>query len=191
MGAPPPDLLAFHLGFVVHDLEAVLEAYRRMLGVDLWRVHERLVPKIPWNERSRPARVKIAYGRGVGQTFELIQVLEGWTQHSQFLETHGEGIQHIGFWSPDVRAAVEAAVAEGASIVSAGIESDQAVVQLTPGSSTQEILRAIDRGRISYVDPGLGGVQLEFVGPAAAPDLRAWLAEDFEAIVTPPPWQMS
>jgi hypothetical protein len=31
--------------------------------------------------------------------FELIQVVEGKLPHNEFLETHGEGLQHLGFYS--------------------------------------------------------------------------------------------
>lgn len=187
MSAPPPDLLAFHIGFVVRDVDAAMDCYRRMLGVDGWRVHEIHRAKAPWAERYTDARIKIAFGRGAGLTFELIQVLDGKTQHSEFLEAHGEGVQHIGLWTHDVRASVEAAVAQGARIVTALVDpNDQAVVQLTPASSTDEILRAIPRDRLAYVDPGLGTVQLEFVGPGTG--LRDWLQEDYDRIIVPPPW---
>lgn len=188
MSAPPPDLLAFHIGFVVRDIDATLDRYRRILGVDLWRVHEVQRAKAPWTPYT-DARIKIAFGRGVGLTFELIQVLEGKTQHSEFLEAHGEGVQHIGLWSPDVRASVEAAVAQGARLVNAMVDpNDRAVVQLTPASSTEEILQAIPHNRLAYVDPGVGSLQLEFIGPGTG--LRDWLGEDFERIIVPPsPWE--
>ncbi len=192
MGAPPADLLAYHLGFVVRDLEATQDAYRRMLGVDRWRVHDLKVEPVPWNPRYTDALVRVAYGRGAGMTFELIQVLEGRTQHLDFLERHGEGVQHIGFWADDVQAAVRNAVGQGATVVSARFgEGDQAVVQLSPSSSQADILNGLPRGRLVYVEPGLGGVQLEFVGPVQAPSLKAWMEEDFSQIVIPqPPWEV-
>ena len=191
MTAPPSDLLAYHLGFVVRDLEAVAERYQRMLGIDHWRVHDLEVARLPWDPRSTDARLTVAFGRAAGQTFELIQVREGRTPHLDFLETHGEGVQHIGFWTADVRAAVEHMVSQGGRVTLARYGPDTtAVVQLTPGSSTEAIVGSIDPGRLAYVDPGVGGVQLEFVGPAAAPGLRAWMEEDFSKIlVPPPPWE--
>ena len=30
----PPEFVAFHIGIVVHDLDAVVDRYRRMLGID-------------------------------------------------------------------------------------------------------------------------------------------------------------
>jgi methylmalonyl-CoA/ethylmalonyl-CoA epimerase len=189
--APPSDLLAYHLGFVVRDLDAVAERYRRMLGVDRWRSHELEVPKVPWDARSTDARLRIAFGRAPGVTIELIQVQAGRTPHLDFLEAHGEGVQHIGFYTRDVRAAVEHAVAQGGRVTLARYVADDTVeVQLTPSSGLDAIVRSLDRSRVAYVDPGLAGVQFEFVGPAAVPGLRAWMQEDFDRIVQPPPpWE--
>jgi hypothetical protein len=183
-------LLAYHVGFVVRDVDAVAARYQQMLGVDRWRVHEIAIPRLAWDARSTDARLNIAFGRGAGLTFELIQVLEGRTPHLDFLEQHGEGIQHIGLWTADVRASVEAAVSAGGTVTLARYEDDKLVVQLTPSSGTQEIVSSLEAARLAYVDPGLGGVQLEFVGPAGAPGLRAWMQDDFDRIVVPgPPWQ--
>jgi 4-hydroxyphenylpyruvate dioxygenase-like putative hemolysin len=186
MSAPPPDLHAFHLGFVVRDVDAVMDQYRRMLGVDAWRVREVARPKAPWT-RYTDTRSKMAFGRGAGLTFELIQVLEGRNQHTEFLEAHGEGVQHIGFWSPDLRASVQSAVAQGAQIVNAAVDpNDRAVVQLTPGSSAEQIIDSLQTAALAYVDPGLTSLQIEFIGSSTG--LRDWLQEDFPRIIVPPPW---
>jgi len=188
MSAPPPDLMAFHLGFVVHDVDAVMDCYRRMLGVEAWRMHELSRSPAPWSTGYSDARLKVAFGRGAGITFELIQVLEGRTQHSEFLEAHGEGIQHIGFWSPNIRTSVETALSEGARLVNANLDpEDRAVVQLTPGSSSEQIMRSLENARLAYVDPGFGTVQIELVGPSTG--LREWLQQDFDRIIVPPPWE--
>ena len=187
MSAPPADLLAYHLGFVVHDIEAMMDRYRRLLGINLWRVREVPRQAPPWTAYT-DARMKIAFGRGVGLTFELIQVLKGHTQHSEFLATHGEGIQHIGIWSPNLKASVEGAVAEGAVLVNALFEADDiAAVQLTAGSTPGAVIQALGDARLAYVDPGMGGVQLEFVGPSQG--MRDWLQQDFAQIIIPPPWE--
>jgi hypothetical protein len=187
MSAPPPELLAFHLGIVVTDLDAVAATYERMLGIDRWHVREVSRQRPPWNDRFTDARLKIAFGRGAGLTYELVQVLEGRTQHTEFLEAHGEGVQHIGFWTQDVRASVRAAVDRGARIVNAMLdENDNAVLQLTPASSNDEIIRALHPGRLAYVDPGSGNIQFEFIGPSTT--LRDWLQNDFERVFVQPRW---
>jgi hypothetical protein len=191
MTAPPSDLLAYHLGFVVRDLHAAAERYQHMLGVDCWRTRELEVPRLPWDARSTDARLFIGFGRAAAVTIELIQVLEGRTPHLDFLETHGEGVQHIGFYTHDVRAAVEHAVSLGGRITLARYDpNDTVAVQLTPASGMDAIVKSIDPGRIAYVDPGIAGVQFEFVGPAAVPGLRAWMQDDFDRICQPPPpWE--
>jgi catechol 2,3-dioxygenase-like lactoylglutathione lyase family enzyme len=188
-----PDLLAYHVGFVVRDLESVADRYQRMLGVDRWRIHDLEVAKIPWDPRSTDARLHIGFGRGAGMTFELIQPLQGRTPHLDFLEQHGEGVQHIGLWTADVQAAVQNAVEQGGRVTLARYDpNNMAVVQLTPGSSVEQIVQSIDRDRIAYIDPGVGGVQLEFVGPAGGAGLRAWMEQDFAQIIQPaPPWSQT
>jgi catechol 2,3-dioxygenase-like lactoylglutathione lyase family enzyme len=186
VGAPPPDLTAFHIGLVVRDLDSVASRYQKVLGVDHWRVFELNLDAIPWNARSTKARVRIAYGQVPGQTIELVEVLEGWTQQSDWLEAHGEGVNHIGFWTPDVRASVDAAIAAGGRVVSALIDQqNNAVVQLKAGAANEAIIRAIDRGGAAYADPGLGAVQFEFIGPGIP--LHEYLKEDY-AWLNPPPW---
>src|SRR5437773_335256 len=109
-----------------------------MLGVDRWRIHDLTFPPVPWDARSTEAKLTVGFGRVAGLTFELIQVREGRTIHLDFLESRGEGVQHVGMWTSDVRAAVEHAVSGG--------------TRVTPS-------------------------QLEFVGPAGPPGMRAWMGE--------------
>jgi hypothetical protein len=175
-----PGLEAFHFGFVVRDLDAVSSVYGRMLGIDRWRISEFEMSSIPWADRPSDARLRIAFGRAARLTFEFIQVLSGHSVHSDFLEQHGEGVQHIGFWCPDVRAAVTDAVAEGASVLCAFVQNQDAVIQLTPSSTAIEVARAVDPGRMAYVDPGIATVQFEFCGPATSPAMREWLAEAYQ-----------
>ena len=190
MTAPPGELVAYHIGIVVRDLEAVQGLYQRVLGIDHWQMREVATARMPWDAHSTDGRLKVAFGRAAGLTFELLQPLEGRTPHMDFLEKHGDGVQHIGFWTPDVRAAVERAVKEGGRITLARLDpSGNAEVQLSPGAGTEAIVNMLPMDRLAYVDPGLGGGQLEFVGRSAAAGLREWLAEDFDTLLQPsPPW---
>ena len=106
----PPDLVAFHVGIVVRDLHAVMDRYQRMFALEHWHLREPQ-PGIP---------LRIAYGgrEGTGLAFELIEPVPGETsQWSEFLEQRGEGVQHIGFWTPDLLGSLQAAVAEGGTLV--------------------------------------------------------------------------
>jgi hypothetical protein len=149
--------------------------------------------KIPWDDRTTAARARGAYGRGSGLTIELIQPVDGVSLYSQFLDAHGEGVQHIGFWSPDVLGSVEHAVNEGARVTLAYFDAqNNAVVQLTPADAAQGsvvvgAMRTLPP-RTAYVGPQSTGVQLEFCGPSTERFLRGWLQEDF-GWLTPPPWE--
>ncbi len=188
MTAPPGELVAYHIGIVVGNLQAVADRYQRVLGVDRWRMREVATVRMPWDARSTDGRLNVAFGRAAGLTFELLQPLDGRTPHMDFLEKHGDGVQHIGFWTPDVRAVVDNAVKEGGRITLARLDPNgNAEVQLSPGASMEAIVGMLPTDMIAYVDPGMGGVQLEFIGPAGAAGLREWLGADFDTLLQPPP----
>jgi hypothetical protein len=39
-----------------------------------------------------------------------------------------------------------------------------------------------------FVDPGLGGVRIEYVGQVGEQFIRDWLKDDFDKLVPPPHW---
>jgi hypothetical protein len=126
----------------------------------------------------------MAYGRGNGMTFEVFAVDgKGETQFDRFLRDHGEGVQHIGFWTPDVRASVAAALDAGGRVVSGARDADgNATVQVAPGN-----LDAVSFAAPTFVDAGTGFL-IEYFGPGGDANLRDWLKDDFDVMLTPPPW---
>jgi catechol 2,3-dioxygenase-like lactoylglutathione lyase family enzyme len=175
MGAPP-DIVAFHVGIVVRDLHAVMDRYQRMFALDHWHLREPQ-PGIP---------LRIAYGgrAGTGLAFELIEPVPGEpSQWSEFLAQRGEGVQHIGFWTPDLLGALQAAVAEGGTLVFGPFEQrGHTVVQveMPPGQLPRQL---------AYIDVGLGTVRFELIGPPTDQGLRQWLQDDYERIIPPAPWE--
>jgi catechol 2,3-dioxygenase-like lactoylglutathione lyase family enzyme len=187
MTAPQAKMFAYHLGIVVHDLEAACARYAELLGVPEWHKSEVERPGVPVNPKTAGGRGKlhIAFGRVPGVTFELIQP-EGAIEHKVFLDSHGEGVQHIGIWTPDVQAAVREAVARGCRVTHAALTQDVATISLTPASAPEEIVPFL--GNLAYVDPGLGGFQLEFVGAANAERHRDMFSEITDESIPLPPW---
>jgi catechol 2,3-dioxygenase-like lactoylglutathione lyase family enzyme len=173
-----PEVKAFHIAIVVNDLEKAIEGYRRLLCAEHWRI------------RAMSAGTRIAYGGGSGATWELIEVKgEGSSQFHQFRDQHGEGVQHIGFWTPDLRASIEGALSEGAQLVSAGTDAaGNAVAQLLPQSAIPS--GYFDRlGIGAFMEPGFGGWRIEYIGPAGEGFLKDWLeAEYADIVVAPPTW---
>jgi catechol 2,3-dioxygenase-like lactoylglutathione lyase family enzyme len=187
MTAPEAKMFAYHLGIVVRDLEAACQRYSELLGVPEWHRSEVERPGLPVNPATAGGRGKlhIAFGRMPGVTFELLQP-EGQIEHRVFLDQRGEGLQHIGVWTPDVQAAVREAVAKGCRVTHAALTQDVATITLTPNSPAEAILPFL--GNLAYVDPGIGGIQIEFVGAASAERHRDMFTAPPDAIPLPP-WQ--
>ncbi|HLZ71699.1 MAG TPA: VOC family protein [Dehalococcoidia bacterium] len=189
MTAPAPQPYAFHIGMVVHDLDASARRFDQLLGAMRWHTWELPLQALPTNPRTTDARLRIAYGRMPGQTIELIEVLEGTPVHRLFLEARGEGVQHLGVWVPDVAEATAAAIARGGQVMLALLRPDgTAAVQLSPGSSDADLAAAVEPGGIAYVEAGTAGIAIEFVGAARLPGLRRRFGDDFERIIGTPDW---
>lgn len=191
MTVPADQPVAFHVAFVVYDINAVEEHYRALLGVERWHIWERPIPMTPWNSETSDAVIKVAYGRAPGLTIELVQVLQGETVQSVYLRDHGEGIQHIGFWAPDVRSTVARAMAEGAKVTSAMLVSDDvAAFQLSASASDEQIRRAVDPNGRAYVNLGASSAQIEYIGPASGEAIREMIGADFGNVVPSAPWMV-
>jgi catechol 2,3-dioxygenase-like lactoylglutathione lyase family enzyme len=170
-----PAIVAFHTAVVVRDFEDAMRRYTLALGVDRWR---------RWQSFPEGSKRRMAYGRGNGMTFEIWGVDgTGDTQFDAFLREHGEGVQHIGFWTPDVRASVAAALEAGGRVVSGATDAEgNTAVQVTPGS-----LQSLRFAHPTFADAGTG-FRLEYFGPGGDQMLRDWLQDDFGVMLTPPPW---
>lgn len=189
MTAVDDELYAFHLGLVVHDLEATTTRYQQLMGISRWHFRETDVLALPWDRATSDGHIRIAHGRTPGQTLELIQPDGGDTFASIFLREHGEGVQHLGFWVPDLRVAIRQAIDKGATLRHGNFQRDgSGYAQLTAQSSLDEILPTLDAGRPAFVDPGLGMLQIELAGPAVTALQRRSMGNDFPNVIELPPW---
>jgi catechol 2,3-dioxygenase-like lactoylglutathione lyase family enzyme len=187
MTTPEAKMFAYHLGIVVRDLEAACARYTELLGVPEWHQSEVERPGLPVNPNTAGGKgtLHIAFGRVPGMTFELIQP-EGQIEHRFWLDAHGEGLQHIGVWTPDVQAAVREAVAKGCKVTHGALNQDVATIGLTPDSPADAIVPFL--GNLGYVDPGMGGFQIEFVGVVNAERHLDMFSEIKDESIPLPPW---
>jgi catechol 2,3-dioxygenase-like lactoylglutathione lyase family enzyme len=190
MTAPEAKMFAYHLGIVVRDLEAACTRYTDLLGVPAWHRSDVERPGLPINPNTAGDKgtLHIAFGRMPGVTFELIQP-EGAIEHKVWLDAHGEGLQHLGIWTPDVQTAVRDAVAKGCRVTHAALAQDVATISLTPSSPAGEIVPFL--GNLAYVDPGIGGFQIEFVGTVNPERHRDMFSEITDESIPLPPWSQS
>jgi len=97
-----------HIGIVVRDCDKVIESWSALFGIGPWTFRE-------MGGGSVKLRVGVGYLGPI--RIDLIQPVEGKVLHSEFLEEHGEGLHHLGFYVDDVDAAAASLVAEGAKVL--------------------------------------------------------------------------
>ncbi len=151
--------IAHHIGYAVYDADATARRYGTMLGAEF-----RLMP--PYMVKSQygePAELRVYYGAIAGLAVEIIETVKGKTPHSEWMRVHGEGIQHLGLYVPDLAAAAAKAVADGGRIE--WIYPSKGVVQITAASTVAEMLDEVAPHGLVYIDPKEGGTILELLGP--------------------------
>src|SRR4030042_4647618 len=97
LGLPPVG----QIGMVVKDMHKAVEYYSSIFGIGPFTVYE-FVPEKHWF-MEEPSHLKLGMGKAMlgDVELELIQPIEGRSFHKEFLETHGEGVQHLGFNVPN------------------------------------------------------------------------------------------
>jgi catechol 2,3-dioxygenase-like lactoylglutathione lyase family enzyme len=168
-------LAQFHIAIVTGDMQGAMARYSRVLGVEGWSFWDRMPPGSP---------MRVAYGHGAGATWELIGIeQDGNSQFQEFYRQHGEGVQHIGFWCPDLRGAVQEALEAGGEIVSTLLDKQSnAVVHVKPGD-----LDALELPRSLFLNAGVG-FTLEYFGPGSEQMYKDWFKDDYDRMLRPPPW---
>jgi methylmalonyl-CoA epimerase len=95
-----------HVGIAVSDLEAAVEEYRRLLGVE--PTHRERVDDQGVEEVLFP----------VGSSFiQLLGALGSDTPVGRSLERRGPGVHHVAYRVGDIRAALDHLRAEGARLI--------------------------------------------------------------------------
>lgn len=100
-----------HIGIHVRNIERVMETWERMFGLGPWAIRE--IGGTGPEGQALSTRLAFAYTDN-GVEIELIQPPEG---HTQFMDAHGEGLHHWGFFVDDVDNEAARLVEKGAKIV--------------------------------------------------------------------------
>lgn len=111
IGLPPLD----QVGYVVRDMDRALEIFAPLFGP--FTFLDTALSGCLFRGRRADVTLRMAFGRSGPVEIELIEVVSGESPHSEFLEQHGEGVQHIRFLVPDLGAARDALLARGFAVV--------------------------------------------------------------------------
>jgi catechol 2,3-dioxygenase-like lactoylglutathione lyase family enzyme len=104
------------VAIVVKDLHKTVENYWNILGIGPWDIYLWEAPLV-YNRKyqGKPAwaREKIALAQVGAIQLELCQPVEGDSIYQDFLDEHGEGLQHMGFSVDNLDETVEALANQG------------------------------------------------------------------------------
>lgn len=102
-------------GYVVHDIEAAMDAWTRTLGVGPWFYMER-VPVRDFRYRGEPSpiEVSVALANSGPLQIELIQQRnDAPSMYRDFLAAGRTGLQHVAYWTDDFERDLAASLARG------------------------------------------------------------------------------
>jgi methylmalonyl-CoA/ethylmalonyl-CoA epimerase len=99
------------IGIVVKDIETTMKFYEKMFGIEPFPTVESYV---------NSAKLKIVLFQLGEVQIELIQVVEGESIHSRFLEEKGEGLHHLGFFVKDIEKELARLEKEGIKVLEMG-----------------------------------------------------------------------
>jgi methylmalonyl-CoA/ethylmalonyl-CoA epimerase len=99
------------IGIVVRDMEATMKFYEKMFGIEPFPTVESEIDS---------AKLRIGLLQLGEVQIELIQVLEGESIHSKFLEEKGEGLHHLGFFVQDIEKELAQLEKQGVKVLERG-----------------------------------------------------------------------
>lgn len=108
------------IGFVVHDVDRAMEYYRDTFGLGPWLVVEPRQSTCLVRGQPVEARLKFALAYSGSVQIELIEVLAGETVHTEALRERGEGLHHLGFFTPNLGKRLTACRQRGIEILQQG-----------------------------------------------------------------------
>jgi len=105
-------------GYVVRDIRAALDHWIKVMGIGPWYYIERVRTDY-FRHRGRDSEIEmsIALANSGDLQIELIQQRnDAPSMYLDFLREHGEGLQHMSYWSTDYQALYDRAIAAGFTV---------------------------------------------------------------------------
>ncbi len=109
------------IGIVVKDIEKAMQYYSSFFGIGPFRpLNVTSVDRKVYGKRVNNIKNLARVARlGILQ-FELVQPVSGESVQKEFLESRGEGINHLGFFVNDLDGEVANLTAKGFKVISSG-----------------------------------------------------------------------
>lgn len=120
--ARSPFSTVYQIGVIVRDLDAAVEHFET-LGIGPFTLSKNPAPIVDRIVHGRPApdvKNRISKAQMGDVELELVQPVSGESVQKEFLEKHGEGINHLGFLVNDLEAETAKLVEKGFRVISSG-----------------------------------------------------------------------
>lgn len=139
---------------VVRDLDRAMERYTSELGIGPWAVYTfspDWIRDMTFRGREQGYTMKLALC-DVGEVmYELIEPVEGPNSYEEFLNEHGEGLHHLGYFVEDLNAEIENMGSKGFPLLQSGrgmgVDDDGGYAYFDTESAFGCILEAITMPR--------------------------------------------
>ena len=128
------------IGFVVRDAEKVAEAWTSMFGIGPWNFRYIEGTEARGRYQGSHHKERLAHAYLGTLNIELVQPVEGRAVHAEFLDTVGEGLQHIQVRADDVESEAANLATQGAEYVLSTREGVAYMANL-PGGLVLEIVK--------------------------------------------------
>lgn len=106
-----------HVGIVVRDLDATIRRYQETLGIGPFVANDRHITDAVTRGERHPFSLRVGFAALGPILFEVIQPVEGRSLQREFLDQHGEGLQHLAYLIPDVAGEVTRLGSQGLQVV--------------------------------------------------------------------------
>lgn len=107
---------------VVRDLDASMERYVNEFGIGPWSVYMFSPDWIQMTFRGQEQGyvMKLALAQVGDMMYELIEPVQGPNTYEEFLNEHGEGLHHLGYFVDDIDVAIEQMERAGYEVLQSG-----------------------------------------------------------------------
>ena len=138
------------IGILVPDLAKGIKQWSAILGREDWRVYTYgpdVVPELTYRGKPGTFSMRLAL-IGADPQVELIEALEGPSLYHEWIEEHGYGQHHIGFWVDSYDDVIAQCAESGVGVTQTGrgygVNGDGGFAYLDTLESLGVILEAIE-----------------------------------------------
>lgn len=112
-----------HAAVLVRDLDRAMERYADELGIGPWAVYTfspDWIRDMTFRGKEQGYTMKLALAQVGPVMYELIEPVQGPSSYEEFLNEHGEGLHHLGYFVEDIDAEIENMRSKGYELLQSG-----------------------------------------------------------------------